>query len=334
MLAALPFSLEYMQPWQAGALLALLSAPIVLLGIRSLSGLGPVRRWVAVGVRLALLLVLVLILGGLRWQRQNKDLEVMVLRDVSQSTQNVTAFPGKSLSGSVEDYLKSASAPDQKPAEDRIGVVRFHSSSLIDAMPATTLTLDARAVPEQGNGTDVASAVQLSLASLHRDAMHRMLLIWDGNQTAGDLDAAISAAAAQGVPIDVMPLNYDVQNEVLVDRFTAPAWKREDEPFSIEVILRSTNPAPVSGKLTVTHNGQVMTSRIVTLQPGRNVQRVQVPPTVGSNLIHQFHAVFEGENVIAQIGDKPRSSAGGGDTLLQNNVADAFTFVRGKGRVL
>ena len=89
------------------------------------------------------------------------------------------------------------------------------------------------------NGTDVASAIQLGLATMGKDAMHRLLLIWDGNPTTGDLDAAIAAAAAQHVPIDVMPLDYDVQNEVLVERFVAPTWKRENEPFTIEVFLRS-----------------------------------------------------------------------------------------------
>ena len=64
--------------------------------------------------------------------------------------------------------------------------------------------------------------------------MHRLLLIWDGNQTTGDLETALAAAAAQRVPIDVMPLKYNVTSEVLVDRFIAPTWKRENEPFTIE----------------------------------------------------------------------------------------------------
>jgi hypothetical protein len=179
------------------------------------------------------------------------------------------------------------------------------------------------------------------------------VLISDGNPTTGDLDTALSAASAQGVPIDVMPLEYDVKSEVLVDRFTAPTWKRENEPFSIEVILRSTNALPINGKLTVTHNGKAMDldantagvqpTRIVTLQPGRNVERVLVPPLAGTEdagVIHQFRAIFEGENVSAQVkstGAKAHGSAVGlaaGDTLTDNNVAEAFTFVRGKGKVL
>ena len=132
-------------------------------------------------------------------------------------------------------------------------MIGFSNSALIDAMPNPKLAaLREAQLRNGGNGTDIAAAVQLALATFHRDALHRLVLISDGNPTTGDLETAMNAASSQGVPIDVMPLDYDVKNEVLVDRFTAPTWKRENEPFSIEVILRSTNAVPVTGKLTVT----------------------------------------------------------------------------------
>ena len=81
-----PITLEFLSPWTALGIYALCAAPILFLGMRSLAGLGPVRKWVAIGARLAVLMVFVLILGGARFQRQNKDLEVMVVRDISQST--------------------------------------------------------------------------------------------------------------------------------------------------------------------------------------------------------------------------------------------------------
>src|SRR3954453_14939764 len=99
-----PLRLEYMTWWQAMLLFAALSVPIVWLAVRSLAGLGPVRRWVAMGIRLLVLLALVLTLGGARWQRENKVVEVMVLRDVSESVSNVHNFPGKTLQSSLEKY--------------------------------------------------------------------------------------------------------------------------------------------------------------------------------------------------------------------------------------
>jgi uncharacterized membrane protein len=356
-----PLRLEYLTYWQAALIFAALAAPIVFLGMRSLNGLGPVRKWVAIGIRLSVLLLFVLIIGGVRWQRTNKNLEVIVLRDISESTAQVRQYPGKTLQESLDEQLRKLSDPKNgKPLQDRMGVISFHSGALIDEMPKTArLELQSRAIRSTGNGTDVASAIQLALATFGRDAMHRMVLVWDGNQTTGDLEAAIGAAAAQNVQIDVMPLEYNVQNEVLFDRLVAPTWKRENEPFTIDVILRSTNANPVQGKLTVLHQNVAMPigpngegSRTVTLNNGLNVQRVRVPALAGGNIIHQFRATFEGEGVTAEIGGggaaAPGTSGGGSpgsatpgaqtasrsDTLIQNNTAEAFTFVRGKGKVL
>src|SRR5262245_13159499 len=316
-----PLRLEYLNWWQTLALFAGLAVPITLLAMRSLAGLGPVRRWVALAARLLVLLVLVLIVAGARWQRENKIVEVIALRDISESVTNVRDFPDKTLQESIDHYLRQVSDPKRKPGDDRIGVISFHSSALIDAIPNTPLALDARPIRDVGNGTDVASAIQLALATLSKDAMHRLVLFWDGNQTTGDLDAALTAAASQHVPIDVVKLQYDVKDEVLVDRFIAPTWKRENEPFTIEVILRSTNPTNVSGKLTILHNNQPMDldssqagiqpTRMVTLQPGRNVERVVVPPLIGSDAIHQFHATFEAPNVTIE-GAPGAGGAGGG----------------------
>src|SRR5439155_11991141 len=101
-----------------------------LLGLRSLSGLGPVRRWVALGARLLVLLIVVLILGNVRWQRQNKDVEVIALRDISESTNLVRDYPDQTLQRSIEEYLTRASS--SKPVTDRIGVIGFNEEALID----------------------------------------------------------------------------------------------------------------------------------------------------------------------------------------------------------
>ncbi|MGH7213562.1 MAG: glutamine amidotransferase, partial [Tepidisphaeraceae bacterium] len=308
----------------------------------SLNGLGPARKWVAIGARLLVLLLFILIIGGVRWQRQNQDVEVMVLRDISQSTAQVRDYPGQNLQRSLDEHLMQVAEQNKRP-RDRVGVISFHSASLVDAMPNTKLVLDSNAKREPGTGTDVASAIQLALATLSQDALHRLVLVWDGNQTLGNLDEAVAAAASKKIQIDVVPLAYDVRNEVLLDRIVSPTWKREGEPFTIDVILRSTNALPVTGKLTVTHNGDSMdldprTPDIQatidkTLQPGLNVERVFVPPLMNPG-VHQFRAHFEAPNVSAEVGGKNASANVVGDTLVQNNGADTFTFVRGKGQVL
>src|SRR3954471_13929467 len=100
--------LEYMPGWKFALIWAALSVPIIWLGMRSLAGMGPVRKWVAIALRLLVLLMLVLILGGARWQRVHKDVQVMVVRDNSQSTNHVREYPGRNLDESIEDYLRIA----------------------------------------------------------------------------------------------------------------------------------------------------------------------------------------------------------------------------------
>src|SRR5438094_393024 len=202
-----PITLEYLTWPQAAGLFALISLPIVLLGMRSLNGLGPVRKWVAIAIRMLVVLLFVLVIGGARWQRQNKDLEVIVLRDVSESTAQVKEFTRKTLQESEDEWFRYLSdGKNGKPTLDRMGIVAFHDQAVIDAMPNIRPALDARPIRETGGGTNIAAAIQLALATFGKDAMHRMMLISDGNATTGDLEAAINAADAAGVQIDVAPL--------------------------------------------------------------------------------------------------------------------------------
>jgi hypothetical protein len=334
-----PLQMEFIPGWLVCVLFLVGAIPIVALGMWSLSGLAPARKWVAIGVRLAVLLLALMILAGVRWQREHKDVEVMVLRDISESTNQVKNFPGpsKSLQTSLDNFFNALSNDPKKKSADRIGVLSFHQDALIDALPSTKLALDSRALRDPGSGTDPASAIQLALASMSKDAMHRLLLVWDGNMTTGNLETALATAKAQNVPIDVMPLRYDVTNEVLMDKFIAPTWKREKEPFTLEIILRSTNAADVIGKLSVLHQGVPMdldpttpgknTVRQVTLKPGLNREIIRVPGNLAGG-VHQFRAIWEGDSSVSIAGSKQ------GDTLGVNNVADAFTFVQGRGQVL
>lgn len=343
-----PIKLEYFSWWVALAIFAGCAVPIVLLGMRSLSGLGPVRKWVAIAARLLVVLLFVLIIAGIRWQRQNKIVEVMAIRDVSQSTMQDRDYPGKSLQQSIDETLGQAAKAPDKQADDRIGQVSFSNTPQIDSVPNILLQQDTHAIRAAGNGTDAAAAIQLALATMGKDAMHRLVLFWDGNATNGNIDEAIGAAAAQHVPIDVFPLKYDIQHEVMLDHFVAPTWKRENEPFTLDVYLKSTNALPVTGKLSVLHNdapmdldpntADVQATRTVTLQPGTNHERIYVPALQAFG-IHQFKAVFEGENVTAEVGGQKQAAPGAevakaGDTLLDNNAASAFTYVKGKGKIL
>ena len=122
MLTLLPLGfiidLEYMPGWKAALIFGALAVPIIWLGMRSLAGLGAVRKWVAIAIRLLVLLMLVLTLAGARWNRMHKDVQVMVVRDNSQSTMHVRGYPGRNLDESIEDYLRTAADFKHKTQRD------------------------------------------------------------------------------------------------------------------------------------------------------------------------------------------------------------------------
>jgi len=332
-LAAVSLRLDAFSMWTALWLFLAVGAIVVWLGMRSMAGLGPLRQWTAITLRLAVLALLILILGDVQWVRQNTDVEVMIVRDISRSTELVSDFPGKYLQSALDDYVLAATgkyAGDNHRSGDRVGQISFNERPFIDAVPAERLMLEARAVRGPGTGTDAAAALQLALASLNNNAMHRLLLIWDGNATAGEINAAVSTAASEHVPIDVMPLHYHVEHEVMLDKFIAPNRRELGQPFTIETHLFSTNAAEVQGDLSITNNGRLIvladgkTTQRVTIPPGRSVQRVEIPPQPPG--VHLFHATLQ--NVKNVQSDEPAA------TDLDNKSADSFTFVGDKGQIL
>ncbi|HEX8325354.1 MAG TPA: VWA domain-containing protein [Tepidisphaeraceae bacterium] len=331
----LSLHLRYLTPWTAAAWFALLAAITIAVGWRSLKWLGPGRQWSIIGFRLVLLYTLILILAGAEAVRTSDDLEVVVLRDVSASTEAVVT-PGKQPLEAVTDDALRQSVRD-KPLADRVGVVGFDAAAWVDSLPQTQLRLDARSVRAPESGTDLASAIRLGMVCFRGDAMKKLVLVSDGNATQGNLDSALEAAAGAKVPVDVVPLRYSIRDEVMVDRLVGPVWRRQGEPFHLDAVIRSAGLRPVSGRLKVTHGGipidldpatpGIQATRPATLKQGTNVLHVVVPPS-STDGVHRFKAHF--------IVDAPAggTNAGGGDTLGGNNSAESFTFVRGRGRIL
>ena len=63
-----------------------------------------------------------------------------------------------------------------------------------------------------------ARAVELAKGLLPRDTANRIVLISDGNETIGNLLETAELARESGIPIDVLPIRYAYEDEVLFDR--------------------------------------------------------------------------------------------------------------------
>lgn len=327
----LPVRLDYLSVPQAAAIYITLGAAILWTGVRSLRWLDPARKWTAIGVRLAVLWVIVLLLAGARWVRVGHDVEVIVLRDVSASTASAPAPPGRTVQAAIDDYVRAAARA--KPARDRLGLIGFDADATVDALPTDApapLSSAGRAIRRPADGTDIAAAIRLGLASFDPGVRRRLLLVSDGNATQGDTDAALATAASLRIPVDVLPLGYDIRRDAVLESLHAPVWVRRGEPYTIDATVRWTGALAIAGRLSVTRQSLpldldpatpgVQPSLRVTVKPGLNVVHVTVPPSDDDGA-NQFHAEFS-------------PSDPSDDALPANNSADAFTFVRGKERAL
>ncbi|MHC4715613.1 MAG: glutamine amidotransferase, partial [Planctomycetota bacterium] len=176
-----------------------------------------------------------------------------------------------------------------------------------------------------GGESALADGVQLAMAIAPPTTGTRVVLASDGNETAGDLAEAARIAAANNIPIDVLPLTYRHEREVAFKRLDTPPTARSNQTISLRFVLSSTHRA--TGRLTLTLNDSPVDldpnspdmSRRVELNPGTNVEPVSLP--VGTRGVHRFRVMYEPDDPAA-------------DGLDQNNQASGVTYVAGPGHVL
>ncbi len=338
--------------------LLLIAAPVIWLGMRSLAALEPARRWTAIGLRLAVLTALVLMLAGLQTVQTHDDLTVIAVVDQSESVRRFAKPPpSPDEAGQAENpdyhqwarsFLKEASS--DRRSGDKIGLVTYDGRSTVRALPSEAADLESGTIDQPVEGTDTASAIRTGIALFTPDAGQRMVLSTDGNDTTGDVLAAANEAAAQGIPIDILPVPYQVRDEVMVEHLYAPSEAREGQTVSLRVVLRATQPA--AGMIQLLHDDQPID--LNGDRPGRGApvaradwtleEKDQPDPDTDPDVVSDADA--RGRYVTVREVDIPLGFTGinnfqvvfepamGSDSMQVNNKAEAFTLVSGKGRIL
>ncbi|MBL8762569.1 MAG: VWA domain-containing protein [Phycisphaerae bacterium] len=312
--------------WLWLGLLAIPSALVALAYFAAMSGL---RRVSAIVFRTLLIGLLALALAGAASVRVTNDLATIAVIDVSESVRRLR--PGEALPALERARAFLSAGVKQRGADDLLGVVAFDGSSIVIASPST-LDVSGRSLDvRMSEGTDIAGALRFAASLIPPSAAGRLVLISDGNQTTGNArrDAAELARSTgrEGerarVRVDVVPVEYDIRNEVLVESVDAPARAPSGAPITVRVVLNATDAA--RGTLRLMDGDRVIDidpagegdGRRLSLLPGRRVEVIEVPAS--ADRVHKFRAVFEAES---------------GDTLSDNNSGDAFTITPGRGSVL
>jgi Ca-activated chloride channel homolog len=304
-----------------------------VIGWRWFRAMPALRRMPAMMARVLLVGAIALALAGLHAQRPADRVAVVGVIDVSRSVRSFASFepaadgePRSSLDASL-DLLRRASSG--RGADDPFGLVLFDGRAIAAVTPGMGDPL-ARAVSlEDTEGTDIAGGVRLARAMLPADARGRVVLITDGRPTGVGL-----GEIPPGTPIDVAPIIYRVEREVVVESFDLPPRALPGAVVDGRVVLRST--AAVRGTITVLRDGRPIDINDgsegdgvrIELDAGRHV--VPVRFTLDDGRVHRYEAVFEP--------DRLRDVAGPAvlfnDTSTANNRAAAYTITRSPGSIL
>ena len=179
----------------------------------------------------------------------------------------------------------------------------------------------------RSDATNLESAIDLAKASMPEDTSRRIVIVTDGNENIGTASSLAARVAKSGIGIDVVPVMLEAQSEVLVEKVDLPNNIRKGQPFEARIVVNNYSDAAkteaVRGKLRVKQqvDGEetLLLEEEITLDAGKNVFPLR-------HQIEQPAAyVYEAEFVPSTDDD---------DGLSQNNSATAYTYVRGKGRVL
>ncbi|TWU45246.1 von Willebrand factor type A domain protein [Novipirellula aureliae] len=318
----LPFHLSFDHP---AYLWLLLGLPLVWwIGYRSLAALGRFRRFLAFLFRSSVWSCVVLALAGVQLVWVSDRVTVMYLLDQSES------IPRVKRQAMLDYVTRNVRRHRDSQREDRAGIVVFGRDASIEVPPFDDDIPPLRrleSLRDRTDATNLESALNLAQASMPEDSSRRIVIVTDGNENIGQAQKLAARAAESGIGIDVVPVQLDAKSEVLVEKIDLPENIRKGQPFEARVVISNYSDAsvskPVNGKLRVKQNvggeESLLLEQSVTLDRGKNVFPLR-------HQIEQPAAyTYEAEFVPDTADD---------DGIRQNNSATAYTYVRGKGRVL
>ena len=294
---------------------------------RSLSALGRYRKWFAVLLRTLVLLLIVLALADMQWVRSSNRVTTIFLLDQSES------IPVPLRSAMVGYVQREVQRHRRDSRGDRAGVITFGRLAHIEIPPVDDdLPLAASELESishlRRDATNLASAIRLATASFSEDTAGRIVIVSDGNENLGNARAVAERAATDGIGIDIVPVSLHVKNEVSIERVLLPVEIRRGQPFESRVVITNladddTSSGRVKGSLRLTRRmgrrEDTLQEVNVELPPGKSV--FQFEHEIDQPDFYEYRAQF--------VPDDPTQ-----DRFAQNNLATAYTHVRGTGHVL
>ncbi len=271
------------------------------------SGLTGWRAHAVLVSRLVLVGTFAALLAEPRAVRRSDALSLVYALDVSDSM-------GEKISDqSLRWILDSVRA---KPQKDEAGLVIFGRDAAVELPPRTTFPFETINSRVARDGSDVARGLGLAAAMLPEGNQGRVVLISDGNETEGNVAPVLDELKSRGIAVDVLPVAFDFQKEVWLERLDLPRVVKKGESYDAHVLLSALNAG--HGRLRLVENGQTIAEKDVGYAAGKN--RFALPLPQRGPGYYEYVASIE--------------AAKGEDSWAENNVAMSDLYLKGEGRVL
>jgi uncharacterized membrane protein len=135
-------------------------------------------------------------------------------------------------------------------------------------------------------------------------------------ETEGNVAGILDDLKSRHVAVDVLPIQYEYQHEVWLERLDLPRQVKIGETYEATVLLNSLEAG--NGKLVLRENGNVIAEQTVHYEKGKN--RYALPLYFREPGYYEYAATIE--------------PPPGQDGWKENNTAINFLYLKGEGKVL
>ncbi|WHX50437.1 VWA domain-containing protein [Paenibacillus woosongensis] len=293
---------QFNHPWVL--LLLILAAAGAFYAYRSDFRLHGGRKKWAVGLRVAIVILLILALAGFQTFTWVKNKEVVFLIDRSASMEDTDA----ALAWAVQ-------AAGAKGEQDSIAVVSAGLDGAIEKnLDPLPLSNGGARAEVNAAFTHLEKGLQLAGSLFGGQGNQRIVVISDGEENVGDALSAARMLKERGIAVDVLQVPSKERKDVAVESLHLPEKLYRAESFTFEVAIRSTFSG--SGELRLYEDNREIGRKTVALERGEN--RFALQGLAKEPGLHRYKAEIFMD----------------GDEQAANNESYAFTRVTGSPKVL
>ncbi|REJ67018.1 MAG: VWA domain-containing protein [Planctomycetota bacterium] len=278
---------------------------------RSLRPMPPGRKRALLVVRGLLILLALAALAGPARQELSRQQAVIFLFDHSQS---------QGAQGIERARERAEQLVESLPSGTHIGFLSAGADTHVLRLPSADRDLpeiEERLSEENGGRSDLAAAVTLAGGLFPPGASRRIVYLGDGQQTHGDLEAAVREASLLGTVFDVVPVAGERRADVRVIDLAADR-SRSHEGAALELRAEVESSLAGTGRIRLFENGVEVAAKPLELEVGERVTEV-------------FRRSPEERNLYTY---QVRVEGFAADEIAENDAAMTLVDVRGRPLVL